>query len=196
MTFTTYQQQAMRTCLPQSANLDYMILGLASEVGEVAGKLKKILRDTTPGTTPDLVPLASELGDVLWYTVGLLHVSKLTPKDVANDLEELTIAEFEHQCLNREGDIGLNMPLTVAPLARLTALVKYIVIATGDIAGAEEDFPEDQDQALDRVNDVWQFLAEAAHAIGVPLHVIARQNLEKLADRQQRAALQGSGDHR
>ena len=196
MTFTTYQQQAMRTCLPQSASFDYMLLGLTSEIGEVAGKLKKILRDQAGEPTPDLAPIASELGDVFWYTAGLLHVLGLTPKDVAYDLDELSIADFESQCLTDEGDIQLNVPLIVPPLRRLIHLVNYMTATAGFIASLEQGFPDDEEVVLDHMTDFWQFLAEAAHAVGVPLHVIARQNLEKLADRQQRAALQGSGDHR
>ena len=46
----------------------YPVIGLASEVGEVSGKVKKILRDQEGAISDEnMVELISELGDVLWY---------------------------------------------------------------------------------------------------------------------------------
>lgn len=56
----------MRTCMDESKNLNYMALGLASEAGEVAGKVKKLIRD---GHLDKRAAL-KELGDVLWYVAG------------------------------------------------------------------------------------------------------------------------------
>lgn len=50
---------------PSETAITYLTLGLASEAGEVAGKLKKQIRDGQGSTSSFL----SELGDVLWYTV-------------------------------------------------------------------------------------------------------------------------------
>lgn len=68
MNFNEYQQQARKTAIyPQQGNLGgliYATLGLAGEAGELANKVKKILRD---GAHPDDLGLKDELGDVLWY---------------------------------------------------------------------------------------------------------------------------------
>lgn len=44
MTLNEYQQQAMTTCLPESENFAYMMLNLVGEVGEIAGKISKMIR--------------------------------------------------------------------------------------------------------------------------------------------------------
>lgn len=48
--------------------LMYPVLGLASEAGEVAGKVKKILRDKDGAIGDEEVKkIVDELSDVLWY---------------------------------------------------------------------------------------------------------------------------------
>lgn len=75
MNINDYQQQAMRTCMPASKNLPYMALGLAGEAGEVANKVKKVIRDSD-GVLKELQreQLIAELGDVLWYCAGVATV--------------------------------------------------------------------------------------------------------------------------
>ncbi|MFN3369690.1 MAG: nucleoside triphosphate pyrophosphohydrolase family protein, partial [Thermus sp.] len=73
MTLNEYQQEAKKTALyPEVYRLLYPTLGLAGESGELANKVKKILRDhggnLSQATREDLV---AELGDVLWYVAQL-----------------------------------------------------------------------------------------------------------------------------
>lgn len=74
MTPFEFQTEALKTwtgSLPGTpAGLEYLRLGLVSEVGEVAGVLKRILRDGWPMDVwrPKLV---LELGDVAWYKAVL-----------------------------------------------------------------------------------------------------------------------------
>jgi NTP pyrophosphatase (non-canonical NTP hydrolase) len=69
MNLDTYQNEAMRTAIyPLDRALEYTVLGLVSEAGEVAGKVKKIIRDRGGKlTVEDRQDLAAELGDTLWY---------------------------------------------------------------------------------------------------------------------------------
>lgn len=80
MEMVEYQKEAFTTAKPTARNLYYMALGLAGEAGEVANKVKKIMRD---GTEPDIKDLKSELGDVLWYVSGLATVLGISLGDVA-----------------------------------------------------------------------------------------------------------------
>jgi NTP pyrophosphatase (non-canonical NTP hydrolase) len=74
MDLQAYQQQASRTArYPDvGANPIYPTLGLCGETGEVAEKVKKVLRDDG-GVFSDALraDLALELGDVLWYLARL-----------------------------------------------------------------------------------------------------------------------------
>jgi NTP pyrophosphatase (non-canonical NTP hydrolase) len=69
MDFNYYQTNTHRTAkYPINRALDYLVLGLASEAGEVAGKYKKIIRDNNGRLDPNLnQQIIDELGDVLWY---------------------------------------------------------------------------------------------------------------------------------
>lgn len=66
MNLDEYQAYAGATAVyPRNANtaLTYTALGLASEAGEYAGKVKKLIRDAKFSRDE----AAAELGDVLWY---------------------------------------------------------------------------------------------------------------------------------
>ena len=59
-----YENLAGQTAIfPKEKALEYLALGMTSEAGEVAGKVKKLIRDGEG----DKVAIASEIGDVLWY---------------------------------------------------------------------------------------------------------------------------------
>tara|TARA_B000000475_G_C15939677_1_gene424216 strand:+ start:559 stop:867 length:309 start_codon:yes stop_codon:yes gene_type:complete len=67
MYLSQYQAQAKETAIyPEDKALEYLALGLVGEAGEVANKIKKVIRD---GTSPNNV--RDELGDVLWYLAML-----------------------------------------------------------------------------------------------------------------------------
>lgn len=58
----------------------------------------------------------------------------------------------------------------------------------------DNSFP--RGDVLDELGDILWFIAQMANHLEVPLSVIARNNLEKLASRQERGVLKGSGDNR
>ena len=95
MDFKTYQKKARLTA--QYANLGsnniYQTLGLVGEAGEVAEKVKKVIRDKK-GVFDDESKKAikKELGDVLWYLSNLCNEFGFSFEEVAlQNLEKLRL---------------------------------------------------------------------------------------------------------
>lgn len=85
MNLNDYQKMAARTAIYKSTHsIMYPALGLAAEAGEVANKVKKILRDDTF----DRQAIADEIGDVLWYIAAL-------SRDLNIDLHDIAIQNLE-----------------------------------------------------------------------------------------------------
>lgn len=77
--FDAYQDFTDSTAIyPDDKALEYVALGLASEAGEFAGKIKKFIRDGTYDTND----IASELGDVVWYCARAAEEMGLLFSDV------------------------------------------------------------------------------------------------------------------
>jgi NTP pyrophosphatase (non-canonical NTP hydrolase) len=87
MTFEEYQKKARETAVYPEAlghNYVYPTLGLVGEAGEVAEKIKKILRDKGGILDEEAIAgLHKELGDVLWYLATLATELGLSLGDVA-----------------------------------------------------------------------------------------------------------------
>ena len=69
-----YQNRALETAIypNRGANFVYPVLGLCGESGEIADKLKKVIRDGD-GVLTDTVrdAVAMEIGDCMWYIAVL-----------------------------------------------------------------------------------------------------------------------------
>jgi NTP pyrophosphatase (non-canonical NTP hydrolase) len=85
MNFSQYQQQTEKTAIyDPSIAVTYTTMGLASEAGEVAGKIKKVFRDNFGNfTEKNIHDISSELGDVLWYVARLAASLNIDLQDVA-----------------------------------------------------------------------------------------------------------------
>jgi len=75
MNLNDYQQSALKTALyPRQYAIVYPALGLNGEAGEVADKVKKVIRDNGGDFSPERrEQIAFELGDVLWYVATMAH---------------------------------------------------------------------------------------------------------------------------
>ncbi len=94
MTFDEYQAEAMKTAVNATQDFEalmYRTLGLTSEAGEVADKIKKIIRDKAGQIgEAEKAEIAKELGDVLWYLQALSHWLDMPFSHIAHgNLEKL-----------------------------------------------------------------------------------------------------------
>lgn len=104
MTLDDYQKEALTTALWSGDNmkdLAHWVLGISGEAGEVAEKVKKIIRDKDGELNDESkAELMKELGDVLWYIavmaehlgyrleeVGQTNISKLRDRQKRNVIQ-------------------------------------------------------------------------------------------------------------
>jgi NTP pyrophosphatase (non-canonical NTP hydrolase) len=104
MNFNDYQQQALTTVISTNdefKDLLHWVLGLNGEAGEVAEKVKKIIRDKdSVVSAEDKQELAQELGDVLWYLAVFAH-------DLGVSLDKIAEANLEKlQSRKQRGVLG------------------------------------------------------------------------------------------
>ena len=78
----------------------YPALGLAGEAGEVANKVKKMLRDNDF----DREAIVAEIGDVLWYIAALSRDLNVSLNDIALSNIEKLYGRKERGTLQGSGD--------------------------------------------------------------------------------------------
>ena len=109
MNMDTYQEKTTETAIynttsaidTNTAQLAYVVMGLVGEAGEVANKLKKVIRDGGGTLTKEKRDeLVDELGDVFWYlaqcaekldidlsTIATQNLNKLAERKKKNTLQ-------------------------------------------------------------------------------------------------------------
>ena len=87
MELNEYLKQAITTKIyPAGLAIPYVTLGLMGEAGEVAEKVKKIIRDNNGEISEEQrLNLGKEIGDVLWYVAALCDELNLDFNQVAQD---------------------------------------------------------------------------------------------------------------
>lgn len=107
MTFEEYQKLSRTTAIypNKDNNFIYPTLGLAGEAGEVAEKIKKVLRDKD-GLIDESArtELAKELGDILWYVSNLAAELKLPLEGIASGNIEKIFSRKDRGVITGSGD--------------------------------------------------------------------------------------------
>jgi NTP pyrophosphatase (non-canonical NTP hydrolase) len=107
MLISEYQELSRRTATYPGAgdNIVYPTLGLAGEAGEVAEKVKKLLRDDG-GVMSDerREALAGELGDVLWYVAQVATEAGLDLDEIAQGNLDKLLSRQRRGVLSGSGD--------------------------------------------------------------------------------------------
>lgn len=104
MTLNEYQKEALVTAQwsgDELRDLSHWVLGITGEAGEIAEKVKKIIRDHDGKLDNDAkFELSKEIGDVLWYlavlaehmgykfeAIGQMNIAKLRDRQKRNKIQ-------------------------------------------------------------------------------------------------------------
>ena len=107
MLISEYQELSRRTATYPGAgdNIVYPTLGLAGEAGEVAEKVKKLLRDDGGILSEERrAALAAELGDVLWYVAQVATEAELDLEEIAQGNLDKLLSRQRRGVLSGSGD--------------------------------------------------------------------------------------------
>jgi len=100
--FDSYQDFTDSTAIyPKDKELEYLMMGLVSEVGEMAGKVKKEIRD---GKIFEQEDFTKELGDVLWYVARLAAYNDACLSWVAEANVKKLSSRMERGVIGGSGD--------------------------------------------------------------------------------------------
>ena len=108
MQLADYQRDSRATAIYPGAgdNLLYPTLGLCGEAGEVAEKVKKMLRDDAGILTDERrEALGAELGDVLWYVAQVATEAGLDLDALAEGNLAKLRSRMARSALTGDGDV-------------------------------------------------------------------------------------------
>lgn len=107
MDFKEYQSKSRETALypGKDNNFIYPTLGLCGETGEVAEKIKKVLRDKDGKLDDETkMEIQKELGDILWYLAQIATELGLDFDQIAEKNIEKLFSRKERGVLHGNGD--------------------------------------------------------------------------------------------
>lgn len=186
LNWNEYQQGALSTAIyPLKRELEYTVLGLCSEVGEV-GEAYAAGKQGWGYSQEQIKALHKEVGDCFWYVAAVSD---------ALDMNLLTVADYGTA-------LGLP-PVKFSKSRGLTVLA--IVAEASAMAGVVKKAIRDNDGFMPTegrlklmeslYKTVW-LLDGLCVQYGTTRQAVMADNLNKLADRKTRGVLQGSGDNR
>ena len=99
----TYKKFTQETAqYPKGRELDYLMIGLANEVGELLGKYKKMIRGDE--TKQSFEGWVGELGDIMWYFVRICDVIDVTLYEVMVQNVEKLNNRMKRNLIKGDGD--------------------------------------------------------------------------------------------
>jgi NTP pyrophosphatase (non-canonical NTP hydrolase) len=104
MTFEEYQIESRKTDIYPHDNtrIHCYIHGLCSEAGELAGLIKKSVRDNGGYINPD--KFRAEIGDCLWYIARLIEISGKNFQAIAQENIEKLRKRKQNGTIQGSGD--------------------------------------------------------------------------------------------
>jgi len=106
MTLNEYQEGARKTAIyPEESQIIYPTLGLTGEAGEVADKVKKVIRDNSGEFSDEKKKqIALELGDVMWYAASLSHDLGYTLEEICQMNLDKLASRMQRDKIHGSGD--------------------------------------------------------------------------------------------
>ncbi len=180
MNFLKYQEQAWSTAIYDNKgnNSIYVCEGLDGESGEVQEIIKRLHR----GQELDLDKLKGESGDNLWYIQGMYSEYGLLMPDREMDAYQNACA-VSHKAFNlHHWSLRLG-----SKVGRVLEWVDELIFF---------EYPVQTTELQVHLEDCLITLTMLIHTAGLQLEDIAQFNLDKLASRQERGVLSGTGSDR
>ena len=106
MQMNDYQKLALRTARSKDAKDEFyhLLLGLVGEAGEVAEKVKKVIRDEGSDFNKLDELFKKELGDVLWHIAVLAAYFDIPLEDIAQMNIDKLASRLERGTISGSGD--------------------------------------------------------------------------------------------
>lgn len=107
MKLNDYQEATKATAIyNEDVALVYTTLGLVSEAGEVADKIKKAIRDHESEIDDDRIEMvALELGDVMWYVARIADTLGLSLEYIAEKNLAKLNSRKDRDAIKGSGDV-------------------------------------------------------------------------------------------
>ena len=182
MNFNDYQTEARKTAIfPKDRALEYTALGLVSEVSELA---EIFLEQMSFSAKQDA--LLKELGDCYWYAAAIADALEDAHGSGIRLQYVFDLVTVENSMFN-----ATEFHQIVAASGKIAGIVKKTI---RDNEGKMP--PEKFNALLLELSKVLKGLTNMAVNLNTHPNTILKANLAKLADRQERGVLTGSGDNR
>ncbi len=135
MEFSEYQEKARNTAIyPKDQGLYYTTLGLVGEAGEIANKVKKVIRDDGGQITDKARSIiANEIGDALWYIANLSFELNIELDMIAHqNLMKLSARQETGTTKGSEDDRG--------QIKDIASLMSQSILKKGDVVQAFNNY--------------------------------------------------------
>lgn len=189
MNLKEYQEKARSTAIYldiEKSKIIYPALGLIGECGEVAEKVKKLIRDANWDMTSERASaIAKELGDCCWYLANICCDINLD----LNMMYEMRGTTITHQIS------GLALPRLILHMNQhvtgIAQALEYLYYYDKHPRSRKY-----QSGIPNHLSHIIVCIEEIARRCGSTLEEVCIANIEKLAERKQRGTLHGEGDNR
>lgn len=190
MNLHEYQTKARSTAIYldiKDSKIIYPALGLIGESGEVAEKVKKLIRDANWNMTPERASaIAKELGDCCWYLANICC-------DIDLDLKMM----YEMRGVHITQQIRtLSLPRLVFHMNKhvtsIAEALKYLYYYDKRPLGNKSRYPG----VPNHLSHIIVCIEEIAHKCDFTLEEICVMNIKKLTERKEMGTLKGEGDTR